>query len=391
MSDRQPTSAAPARWLALDVFRGLAVIGMMLVDWTGSWDARYALFEHAKWLGITLPDFIFPSLLFVAGVAIPLSLPAGRRRDAGMRPIYLRILRRSLLLFLLGYALNVFWDWEPGYAILAKTRLMGVLQRYALVYPIVALLHLRLSLRGLTLVAAAILVGYWLLLAFVPVPGFGPPDLALCPEGGTVVPNLATWVDKVVLGARAGAYYPHDPEGLLTTVPAVATMLIGAIAGRWLRQRPAEDSARLDRLFVAGVALVVGGYLGSLGFPLSKKLWTSSFVLFTGGFDLLVFASLLWLIEVRKHRRFTALPLYYGSNAIAAIVLFTFIDNLLRVIPLGRRPDQAVYSLKDFIYERLLASWLSPRNAAWVYSVIGILLLGLLFRALYRRRWFIRV
>jgi predicted acyltransferase len=259
------------------------------------------------------------------------------------------------------------------------------------VYPIVALLHLRLSLRGLALAAAGILVAYWAVLAFGPVPGFGPPDLSLCPEGGTVAPNLATWIDKVVLGARAGAFYPHDPEGLLTTVPAVATTLIGAITGRWLRQRSGEDSARLDRLFVAGVALVIAGYLWSLGFPLSKKLWTSSFVLFTGGFALLVLASLIRVIEVEQRTRWTALPRAYGGNALAAIMSFTLADNLLRVIPLGRRPDHSVYALKDFLYERALGSWLSPRNAAWVYSVIGILLLGLLFRALYRRRLFLRL
>jgi predicted acyltransferase len=388
MSDPVSTSTPPARWLALDVFRGLAVIGMMLVDWTGSWDTRYAVFEHAKWLGITPPDFIFPSLLFIAGVSISLSLPAGPR--TGRRAIYLRILRRSLLLFLLGYALNVFWDWEPGYAILAKTRLMGVLQRYALVYPIVALLQLRFSLRGLALVTAGILAGYAVLLLFVPVPGFGTPDLALCPEGGTMAPNLATWVDKIVLGARAGAYYPHDPEGLLTTVPAVATTLLGAIAGRWLRSGPGEEGARRERLFVAGMALVIAGYLASMGLPLSKKLWTSSFVLFTGGFAILALASLIRLVDVEGRTRWTALPRFYGSNALAAIVLFTLLDNLLRVLPVGRRADQRVYALKDFIYERLLGSWLPPRDAAWVYSALGILLLGLGFRALYRRRLFLR-
>ena len=385
----RPEVPTPPRLLALDVFRGCAVIAMMLVDWTGSWETRYAIFNHAKWLGLAPPDFIFPSLLFIAGVAIPLSL-SRVRGSAALGPTYRRIVRRALLLFALGYLLNLFWDWVPGFKIFADNRLMGVLQRYALVYPVAALLYLKAPTRALVALTVGVLLAYWAVLTLIPVPGFGPPDLTLLGEGTAVTPNLATWIDKIVLGHRSGAYYPHDPEGLLTTFPALVTTLIGVVAGTWL-QAIAPLPEKLTRLFAWGVALAAAGYLWGFGFPLSKKLWTSSFVLLTGGWDLLLLASFLWLIDVKQRTRFTTLARDYGSNALAAIMLFTFIDNLLRVIPLGHRPDGTIYGLKDFIHERGFSSFLPGKDAAWVYSVVGILLLGRLFHALARRRIFLRV
>jgi predicted acyltransferase len=382
-----PTAGAPARerLLSLDVYRGLCVIGMMLVDWTGNWAHVYPIFKHANWLGITLADFVFPSLLFIAGVAIPLAVD----RDGPAGPLYRRLVRRCLLLFACGVLLNVIWDWEPGVPLLDKLRIMGVLQRYALVYPAAVLLYRALPARRLAALAAVLLVAYWLVMAFVPVPGFGAPDLTINPHGRPLTPTLATWIDLHLLGKHMAIYYPHDPEGFLTTVPSLVTTLLGVLAGLWWRQ-PLPAQEKLNRLFAWGVGLVVSGYLWGFAFPISKKLWTSSFVLFTGGFALLVLASLLWRVDVRERRGGTGLAVAYGSNPLLAIMAFTFIDNLLRVIPVSRRADGSAFGLKDFIYERALQPWLAPRNASWVYSVIGILLLGLLFQALYRRRLFLR-
>jgi predicted acyltransferase len=391
MSESASARFAPGRerLRSVDVFRGCAVIAMMLVDWTGSWDTRRAIFDHAAWLGITPPDFIFPALLFIAGVAIPLSL-SRVRREGPTTAVYVRIVRRAVLLFALGLLLNVFWDWSPGFDLWGKTRLMGVLQRYALVYPVAALLYLKVSVRAMVILGGAVLLGYWAAMTLIPVPGFGPPDLTLVPGANGVAPNLATWIDKIILGARAGVFYPHDPEGLLPTLPALVTVIIGVAAGQWLLQEiPTEQ--KILRLFLWGVGLAIAGYLWGQGFPLSKKLWTSSFVLLMAGASLLLLAVFVQLIDLGGTARFTALPLYYGSNALGAIVLFTSIDNLLGQIPLAHAADGTTYSVKKFIYERGLASWLPAKDAAWVYSVIGITLLGLLFRALYRRRVFIRL
>jgi predicted acyltransferase len=221
------------------------------------------------------------------------------------------------------------------------------------------------------------------------VPGFGPPDLARFPEGGTVAPNLATWLDQRVLGHHIGQSYPHDPEGLLTTLPAIATALIGVVVGRSLRGE-GDEVARRNRLLIAGGALVAAGALWSLAFPLSKKLWTSSFVLLTGGASLLLFAVLHWFVDVRGKRRLVGVPLAFGGNALLTILLFTFVDNLLRVIPIGQRADHSRMAVKDFLYERALQPAFSPKNAAWVYSVVGIALLLPLFGLLRRRRIFLR-
>jgi predicted acyltransferase len=376
-----PAPPARERLLSLDVFRGLMVVAMMMVDWPGSWDTRFALFEHAEWAGVTAPDFIFPSFLFIMGVAVPFSLQRG---EGG----YGRILRRGTLLFLVGYLLNVAGQ-MPGSWDLGRFRILGVLQRFGLVYPLVAVAFLRLRPRQLVGVAIAILIGYWLLLTRVPVPGFGPPDLLRHPTG-EVTPNLACWLDRLVLGHRVYEY-PFDPEGILSTIPAVATGLLGVVAGEWLRgAAPREE--RANRLFAWGVALVVAGYFWGLALPLCKKLWSSSFVVFMGGFALLFLAALYWLVDVRGWRsKLLALPVWYGSNALAAIVIYSLIDDVTAWIPTGRRPDGTPYLLKDDLFDHLFRSWLPDRHASWVFSVVAVLLLGLLFRWFHRRRIFIRL
>jgi predicted acyltransferase len=380
------------RLLALDVFRGLAVIGMMLVDWPGNWDTRFALFEHSPWLGVTAADFIFPSFMFIMGVAIPFSLLA--RRDAGTKPLklYGDILRRAVALFALGTFLNICWYSSPTVWPIdwSRMRVLGVLQRFALVYPIVAIASLHLSVRKMALLGVGILLAYWVIMTRVPVPGFGAPDLARLPQG-EVAPNLATWMDKTFLGLKADSY-PYDSEGILSNLPAIATTLIGALAGFWLRRKEVPAAERVNGLFGWGVTLVMAGYLWGLGFPLCKKLWTSSFVLFMGGWSLLFLGALMWLIDLKgKTGTLLALPRWYGSNALAGIVMFTFIDNVMSRLPVGHKSDHTVYALKEYLYDHLFRSFLSDRTASWVYSVVAILALSLLFRSFHTRKWFFRV
>jgi predicted acyltransferase len=350
------------------------VIAMMLVDWTGSWEQRYAVFEHANWLGVTLPDFIFPSLLFVAGFAIPLAVD----REAPPERLLRRVVRRSLLLFGCRAPPELLLGLGAGRAAAAQVPGDG---RAPALRP--RLSRGRAAVPGppprrLMAVTAAILVGYWLLVAFVPVPGFGSPDLTINPHGRPLTPTLATWLDERVLGRHMAIFYPHDPEGLLTTLPALATTLIGVIAGAFWHQGAGSEERRLVRLFAWGVGLVIGGELWSLAFPLGKKLWTSSFVLFTGGFALLVLAALQWRLDLPRRRRFIGLPVWYGANAFLAIIAFTFLDNLLRVM-----------RLKDAVFAGALPRSSRPRRRL---GVLGrrILLLALPLRFLHRRRLFIR-
>lgn len=369
------------RLVSLDVFRGLAVIGMLMVDFPGNWATRLDVFNHAQWLGITLPDFIFPSFIFIMGVAMTFSLQARKNQGVPSAQLHFTLLRRFILLFILGYILNYCWDGGP--IIFSQMRLLGVLQRIGIVYLVISLSYLHFSLRQMVYLGIGILLAYWGVLTLVPVPGFGPPDLAKYPEG--IVPNLATWVDKTILGAMAWKETrPFDPEGILSTFPAISTAIIGVVTGQWLQKKVSKEE-KINLVFVNGVLLTVIGYVWSLTFPLSKKLWTSSFVLFAGGWSLLLFASLFWLIDIQKKTKFIALPRHYGMNAISAIFFCTVFDNIFSRIPVGQ------IGLKDYLNDHLFRTWLSDRNASWVYSVVFICLFGLLFKYFYRKKWFIRV
>jgi len=269
---------------------------------------------------------------------------------------------------------------------------LGVLQRFAIVFPLVAIAYLHLSTRKLVYLGIGILLAYWVAMTFLPVPGFGASNLALLPHG-EVAPNLATWFDKTFLHHLVDNY-PYDSEGLLSNFPAIATTLIGVVAGTWLRTDDARTDT-LNRLFAWGVLLVILGYFWGLSFPLSKKLWTSSFVLFMGGWSLLLLSALLWLVDIRiKGSRWIsafAIPRWFGVNAIAGIVIFTFLDNVMSRWPVGKKADQTVCVLKEFLNDRLFKSWLSENHASWVYSVVAILLLSLLFRWFHNRKWYFRV
>jgi predicted acyltransferase len=378
----EPRDRPVERLLSLDVLRGLTVMAMMMVDWPGSWDTRFGIFEHAHWTGVTAADFIFPTFMVLMGVAVPFSL-AGKRAA----PPYGRIFRRAALLLAIGFVLNLVWS-MPGPIDWSRVRIPGVLQRFGLVYPLAALAYLHLSPRRLAWLAAGILVGYALLMTLVPVPGYGHPDLGLYPTGETT-PNLAAWLDRRLFGHHLYEY-PFDPEGVLGTLPALASALIGTVAGCWLLSG-APRPERANRLLAWGVALAASGYLAGLAVPLCKKVWSSSFALLTGGWALLFLGALFWAVDIAgKRSRLLTAPRWYGANALAGIVVFTVIDCTMSSIPVGHRPDRSAYPLKDFLYDHLFRAWLPDRHASWVYSAVAIALLSLLFRALYRRRMFIR-
>src|SRR3989475_3072410 len=280
-----------ARLLSLAAFRGLTIAAMVLVNNPGTWAAVYAPLTHAEWHGLTPTDVIFPFFLFIVGMAIPLSRPT-----AG------RVLRRAAVIFALGLVLNGLpgFDW-------ATLRIPGVLQRIAVCYLVAAVLFLTTSWRTQAIVTAALLLGYWGAMTLVPVPGYGRGDLG--PEG-----NLAAWLDRALLGPhiwRVARVF--DPEGILSTVPAVATTLLGVLTGRW------AQSARPPRVITGGLALAgaLGAVLGAawgVWFPVNKALWTSSYAVLTAGLALLVFAACYAATEVRGWRRGGAPFAVLGGN-----------------------------------------------------------------------------
>jgi len=368
------TPTTSPRLPSLDAFRGVTVAAMVLVNNPGTWRAVYAPLRHAEWHGWTLTDTIFPAFLFVVGVAVPLAV-GPRLERSGRAAVVIRVLRRSLVIFALGLVLNGFPDFPW-----ATIRIPGVLQRIAVCYLVVALLFVLTSWRTQALIAVALLVWYWALMTLVPIPGYGAGNLS--PEG-----NLAAYVDRAVLGPhiwRAARVY--DPEGILSTVPAVVTTIAGVLVGAWLRAgRPPRVVVR--GLVLAGIVAAVLGELWGLWFPVNKSLWTSSYAVLMAGLSALGLAACYWAIEIAGHRRWAAPFRVFGVNALALFFLSTLAARVLLLIRVG--PERS--SLQAVVFSHLFAPWASPVNASLAYAVVYILVWWGLMWVLDRRGIYIRV
>ncbi len=321
----QTAPVTSARLLSIDALRGFDMfwiiggeeIAVELARWA-NWPFRGEVerqLQHAPWEGFRFYDLIFPLFLFVVGAVLPFSLASHRQKGESTLRIYVRILRRTVLLFSFGLLYNglLKLDFE-------NLRIAGVLQRIAICYAIAALIVMHVGPRGQGAIAAALLLGYWALLALVPAPGSAPGDYTK--EG-----NLPGYVDRAYLpGKIYEEYYGYgDNEGLLSTIPAVATALIGALAGQWLRSGVRAGQKVLGLLVAGVVCLGLGSGCG-LAFPIIKNLWTSSFVLVAGGWSLLLLASFYGVIDVLGLRRWAFFFVVIGSNAIVIYLLPKFLD-----------------------------------------------------------------
>ena len=361
----------PDRLDSLDAFRGLTIAGMILVNNPGSWSDLYPPLAHAEWHGWTPTDLVFPFFLFIVGVAMTFSLSARREKEVGLRPLIGRAVRRSAIIFALGLLLNAFPDFRLG-----ELRVAGVLQRIAVVYLAASLLVLRLSRRALAWTTAGILAGYWAALELIPVPGHGAG--VLTPEG-----NLAAWVDGWLLPGRM-YQETWDPEGLLSTLPALATTLLGVFTGEWIRSgRPRAEIA--SGMFATGWGAILAGLAWDLAFPINKNIWTSSYVLFTAGAALEGLACCYWLIDVRGRRRWAMPAIVLGVNPLALYVLSSLTASALAEIP------AAGTSVKGWLYENLFALWAPPRLASLGFAVAYLAIWMAVGWLLYRRRIFLKV
>lgn len=378
---------APAqggRLLSLDVFRGLTIAAMVLVNNAGSWDEVYAPLRHAAWDGWTPTDLIFPFFVFIVGVAIPLAFEkrkAAPLAGSEQRDLYLKIFRRTALIFALGMLLTGFpFTMEK----IVHWRIPGVLQRIALCYLFASLIFLKSKVRTQVVIAGALLVGYWLAMKLIAAPGFAMGDLSK--EG-----SLASWVDRTLLPGHI--YKPeYDPEGLLSTIPAIATALFGVLAGQWLMQKR-EALDKIAGLFVVGALCVIVGYVWDWVFPINKALWTSSYVMFTGGLALQLLALCYWMIDLKGGKqigRWAHPFVVFGVNALALYVFSSLMFKVLLLIN-ATRQDGAEGTLRDFIYERAFTTWLSPINASLAFALCYVALWWLVMLLLYRRKIFIKV
>jgi predicted acyltransferase len=385
--------------LSLDVFRGITIAAMILVNDPGSWDHIYAPLKHAEWNGCTPTDVIFPFFLFIVGVSLTLSFEARIRRGASRASLALHLLRRSAILFAIGFALNALEHLHP-------VRIMGVLQRIALCYLAAGALYLWTRQSGMErrssedrrtqrlLLAAAIatlLIGYWALMIFIPVPGYGAGHLG--PEN-----NLAAYIDRTVMGSHLWSEsQTWDPEGLLSNLPAIASVLIGILAAEWLTssrwQTQSADrpiATRLTGLTIAGGVLVAAGLLLNPYFPINKNLWTSSFVLFTGGWALLFLALCHGVIDVLGWRKGIGAFLVFGRNAIFGYSISALLAILGAAIVLRGSTGES-HTLQEWLYQTGFRPFASGENASLGFAVCFVLFIFVLIWPLDRRKIFIRI
>lgn len=421
------------RMISLDVFRGITIAGMILVNHPGSWGQIYGPLGHAPWNGWTPTDLIFPFFLFITGVAMTLSFDRRVAKGQSRLRLFEHVARRALLLILLGLTMYGFPDFrlitpfvvmivgvsllykdEPPFSLGAdgraraikaaswaliafaiawfaldfeyfqesKLRVPGVLQRIGVCYFFASLIVLTHGLWGRAAWAIGLILGYWAILRFVPAPA----GVELPPERAAHALN--EWLDVKLLGSHIYHERP-DPEGLLSTLPAIATTLLGTLTGAWMKARrePMEKTAGL--FFAANVLLVIGLCM-DYGFPINKKIWSSSYVVFTAGMALHFLAMCYWLIDIKGVKRWAMPFLVFGTNAILVFFSAHMVSRIL-----GRwkftLEDQTTITAYAWIYKNLFASWAGPLNGSLAFALTYTALWLLLLIPLYRKRIFLKI
>ena len=364
----------------------MTVAGMLLVNQPGDWGAIYPPLEHAAWNGWTPTDLIFPFFLFIVGVTTHLSVEARRRRGDDERAILGQLVKRSLLIVLCGLLLASF-PWWPLERITGM-RFPGVLQRIGVAYFFGALLTLGGSLKRHVVILVCLLFGYWFAMTLLPVPGSGAMGQLVLDDPSA---SLAAWLDRAVFGRHLWkSSVTWDPEGLLSTIPAIGTVMLGVFTGRWISiARPIHE--KLVGLFGAGALATVGGLMWNWSFPINKNLWTSSYVLFTAGVAAITLATCIWLIDIVGLKWWTKPFIWFGRNPLLAFLgtglMSRMIYSLVRV-PNG---DGTSSSLQRVIYESAYASWLPPKDASLLFALSYVALWAAILWVLDRRRIYWKV
>jgi predicted acyltransferase len=359
-----PPIASP-RLESLDVFRGGTIAAMIMVNNNGS-SAAYTQLKHAGWHGWTFTDLVFPFFLWIVGVAITLSFAKRLERGDNRGHLLMHVIKRSALIFLIGLLLNGF----PYYN-LSTIRIPGVLQRIALCYLIAGMIFLFTSTRARVIWTIGFLVSYWMLMA----------------TGGdyTVESNFAKYVDSLFLGGHMYSQTKTwDPEGIVSTLPAIANTLFGIFCGELLRSKFTAEQ-KSSWMFLIGNCLVLAGLLMSTWLPINKMIWTSSYSVFTSGLAFVVFAGTYWLVDVQRWNRFAKPFAVYGMNALAMYVLSSLLARTLSVI---RVDDQ---SLRTLIWRNVFEPIAPAPEASLLFAVSHSLLFLAVAYLFYKRNWIIRV
>lgn len=365
------------RLKSLDAFRGLTVASMILVNNPGSWEHVYPPLLHAPWNGCTPTDLIFPFFIFSVGMSIHFAYKESRNGEI-FNNLFIKILKRSVLIFLIGVFISLF----PTFNI-ETVRIPGVLQRISIVFFLCAILYLKTSWRTQLLVFISLLGFYYLLLTFVPVPGIGPANL----EPTT---NLAAWLDNLLLRNHLwGQTKTWDPEGILSTLPAIATGISGLLTGLLVSHFTYAPS-RLKGMLLWAALLTLCGVLWSYSFPLNKSLWTSSYVLFTSGIAVLAFSFFYWIIEVMHFEKWSLPFRWYGVNALFVFVASGLLAKILFRIKITNSAGIKT-SVWSSLYDSLFQSWLSPLNASLGFACMWVGIFGIILFVLYRKNIIIKL
>ncbi|MGI4805247.1 MAG: acyltransferase family protein [Janthinobacterium lividum] len=367
------------RLLSLDVFRGITVAMMTLVNNPGDWGHIYTPLEHSEWNGCTPTDLVFPFFLFIVGVSIVFALESKKADPALHRQLITNIIRRAVILFAIGLILSLFPHFN-----FATVRIPGVIQRIAVVYLIVGLLYLFQTRKAMLITFWVILIGYYLLMTFVPVPGVGYANLN--PET-----NLGAWIDRSILGEAHlwKSSKTWDPEGILTDLPAVATGIFGVLIGTFLKRKQ-DEAQKVSWLFAVGVLAVITGLLVDLFFPINKALWTSSYVLYAGGLAVIGLTLLYWLIDVQGYKRFTKPFVIFGVNAITVYTFSGIIPRVLTMITF-HNAEGNLQTLQEYLYNTFFVPYFSPINASLAGGLTYVLIWYVILWLMYRKNIIIKV
>ncbi|NQX55400.1 DUF5009 domain-containing protein [Pedobacter panaciterrae] len=385
MTSISANTDTPARLLSLDFFRGATVAAMILVNNPGDWGNIYAPLEHAEWNGCTPTDLIFPFFLFIVGVSIAYAMGSKKTDPATHNKTILKALKRAFILFGLGLFLSLFPKvFTDPIGAFQHVRIPGVLQRIAVVFFISSIIFLKNSEKNIFRILIALLAVYWALMTFVPVPGVGYANL----EKET---NLGAWIDRGILTEAHlwKSAKTWDPEGIFSTIPAIATGLFGILVGVYLKRKDIDAAFKIAWLFTTGCAAVVLGLLWDLQFPINKSLWTSSFVLYTGGLATVILALSYWIIDVHQYNRFTKPFVVYGVNAITVFFLSGLIPRILGMIHVKNSAGTEV-TLQAWLYSGF-SSYFSPINASLAWAIAFILFWLIILWAMYNKKIIIKV
>ena len=368
------------RFIALDIFRGATMALMVIVNTPGTWAYVYSPLRHAQWHGCTLTDLVFPFFLFIIGVSMRFSFDKYDICKYG--PLFNKIIFRTITIFIIGLLLNAFpfirqdWDWS-------SFRILGVLQRIALAYFFASFIVLRFDVKGIVNISFILLVGYWItLMAYGWYSGQDPYALKT---------NLILVVDQFLLGEShlyGGTGIQFDPEGLLSTIPSVVTVLIGFLVGTMIKTtNDHEDNAQ--RMAVLGSLLIIIGWLWGFIFPINKQLWTSSYVLYTGGIAIILLAGLVWLVDIKKINWWTKPFVILGSNAIFLYALSSIWVKILLKITFEF--EGKMISGYSYLYKTIFQPLAGNINGSLLFAFFHVLIFLLILTWMFRKKIYIKI